>query len=262
MYKYFISTFAVIILAACSPNNVKQDNTAEPIFKQNNFTGTFCLYDNGQGSFDVFNLNYYKDSSLPPMYTFNTLLSLIGLQTGCITNEKAMLQSTCNSKADSINLAEAFKINSTSFFNCIAKQIGKDTLQLWLDSLKYGNKKIVSADSFWLNSSIKLTPDEQLGFIKNLYFEKLPFQKRVQDIVKRILIVENNANYQLAYSKSITSFNASENLVWAVGWIEENKHPYFFVVSGKTNSAFNMQQLADKIIKPILKQKGFFEGKR
>jgi beta-lactamase class D len=54
-------------------------------------------------------------------------------------------------------------------------------------------------DSFWLNNNIKITADEQLGLVKRLYFEQLPFQKRAQQIVKNVMLQEDNANYKLSY---------------------------------------------------------------
>ncbi|MFW1443080.1 penicillin-binding transpeptidase domain-containing protein, partial [Vibrio parahaemolyticus] len=82
----------------------------------------------------------------------------------------------------------------------LARSIGKDTLKRWIDSLHYGNKSVgISVDSFWLNNTLKITADEQLGLVKKLYFGQLPFQKRTHDIVKKMMLQEANANYKLSY---------------------------------------------------------------
>ena len=129
--------------------------------------------------------------------------------------------------------------------------------------MQYGNKQIGTAvDSFWINNTLKISPDEQLGLVKRLYFGQLPFQKRTQDIVKRMMIRENNANYQLAYKTGL-GFKENGNLIgWIVGWIEENKHPYFFVLNAEGPADAKMMDARMNILKGILKEQGFFEGKR
>jgi beta-lactamase class D len=162
-----------------------------------------------------------------------------------------------------LNMEQAFKASSVPYYQEVARRIGKDTMQRWLDSLKYGNHTIGGRiDSFWLNNSLKLTADEEMGLVKKLYFGQLPFQKRTQDIVKRAMLQESNTNYSLSY-KTGWGFRENGNaLGWVVGWIEENKHPYFFALNVEGTPETNMIPIRLDILKSILKQQGFFEGKR
>jgi len=133
-----------------------------------------------------------------------------------------------------------------------------------LDSLKYGNHKIGgSVDSFWLDNSLKITPDEQLGLVKKLYFDQLPFYKNnVQEVVKKVMLQQSNSNYQLAY-KTGWGFKENRNSIgWMVGWIEENKHAYFFVLNVEGAHDVDMISARKNIVMGILKQLGFLEGKR
>ena len=161
---------------------------------------------------------------------------------------------------------QAFKISCVPYYQEVARRIGKDTMQHWLDSLSYASKNgraIVGAiDSFWLNNSIKVTPDEQLGLAKKLYFNQLPFQHRVQDIVKKVMLQEENSNYSLSY-KTGWGFQENGNSIgWIVGWIEENKHPYIFSLQVEASHDADMQTIRLNILNGILKQMGFFEGKK
>jgi len=104
-------------------------------------------------------------------------------------------------------------------------------MQRWLDTLgyaaKYGKAAVGRIDSFWLDNSIKITPDEQLGLVKKLYFNQLPFSKPCTEYCKKVMLQEDNANYRLAY-KTGTAYRENGNSIgWLVGWIEENKHAYF-----------------------------------
>src|SRR5687767_13659540 len=55
-----------VALAACSPNNVTVDNSLKKYFDQNKVTGCFGLFDNGQGSFTIYNVPRFRDSAYLP----------------------------------------------------------------------------------------------------------------------------------------------------------------------------------------------------
>src|ERR1041385_5517166 len=168
------------VFMACSQNNVKEDNSLKKFFDKYQVTGCFALMDNGTGKFTVYNLKRYRDSSYLPASTFKIVNSLIGLQTGKISSDSMII------KWDGINrrpewnkdltMYEAFRVSAVPYYQEVARRIGKDTMQFWLDSLSYGTKKITTRiDSFWLDNSLKITPDEELGLVKKLYFNQLPF---------------------------------------------------------------------------------------
>jgi beta-lactamase class D len=267
-------TLVVVLFVACSPNNVTVENGYQKYFDENKVTGTFGLFDNGTGQFTIYNLSRFKDSSYLPASTFKIVNSLIGIETGRVSNEKMVIKwdglvrimpggDTAHGWNKDLTMEEAFAASALPYYQEVARRIGKDTMQIWIDSLQYGNKQLGTAiDSFWINNSLKISPDEQLGLVKRLYFGQLPFQKRTQDIVKKMMIRENNANYQLAYKTGL-GFKENGNLIgWIVGWIEENKHPYFFVLNAEGPADAKMMDARMNILKGILKEQGFFEGKR
>ena len=264
----------IVFLQSCSPNNVKQDKSLKKYFDDNKVDGCFALMDNASGKFTVHNLGRYRDSSYLPASTFKILNSLIGLQTGKISSDSMVIKwdGVERRVADwnkDLNMYEAFRVSSVYYYQEVARRIGKDTMQIWLDSLKYGAKtdtgKVVitsAIDSFWLDNSLKITPDQQLGLVKRLYFDQLPFFKSYQEMVKRAMLFENNSNYRLGY-KTGWGFKENGNAIgWVVGWVEENNHPYFFVLNIESpDKDFDMSTIRMKMLKDILKQLGFFEGR-
>lgn len=264
----FAFATGLIFFNACSPNNVKQDDSIQSYFDSSNVVGSFALYDNGTGDFIIHNLKRFKDSAYTPASTFKIVNSLIGIETGRIVNEKMLIKwdGVVRSIPDwnkDLTMEEAFKVSSFPYYQELARRIGKDTMQFWLDSLKYGNHLIGNyIDSFWLNNTLNITADEQLGLMKKLYFGKLPFQKRTQDIVKRVMLRESTANYQLSYKTGLGYTNKGRSLAWIVGWIEENKHPYFFVLNVEAAAGADLVKIRMDLFKKIMSQQGFFEGKR
>jgi beta-lactamase class D len=83
-------------------------------------------------------------------------------------------------------------------------------------------------------------------------------------MVKRAMLFENNANYRLAYKTGwgFRNEKTGKHIGWITGWIEENRHPYFFVLNIESpDRNFDMTTVRMKMLKDILKQLGFFEGK-
>ncbi len=264
----------VVVASSCSPNNVKKDNSLKKYFDENRTTGCFALKDNGTGKFTIYNLGRYRDSSYLPASTFKILNSLIGLQTGKITNDSMVIKwdgikRWNNDWNKDLTMFEAFRVSAVPYYQEVARRVGKDTMQFWLDSLKYGAKtykeKVIirsAIDSFWLDNSLKVTPDQQLGLVQKLYFDQLPFFKSYQEMVKRAMLFENKTDYRLGYKTGWGFDEKGNSIGWIVGWIEENNHPYFFVLNLESpEKNFDMITVRMKILKDILKQLGFFEGK-
>jgi len=256
-------------LAACSPNNVRQDESLKKYFDSSNVSGCFGLFDNSQGQFIIYNLKRFRDSSYLPASTFKIVNSLIGIETGIISDEKMVIKWDGIKRWNEdwnkdLSLQEAFRVSAVPYFQEVARRIGRDTMKKWIDSLAYGNKNISGPiDSFWLNNHLKISPDEQLGLVKKLYFDQLPFFRRTQEIVRKLMLREENANYSLSYKTGWGDTEAGHPLGWIVGWIEENRHPYFFVLNIESSDRnIDMQNTRLKILKGILGKLGFFEGRK
>lgn len=263
---YSLALFA--LLQSCSQNNVKIDKNLKKYFDENKVEGCFALMDNGTGKFTVHNLGRFRDSSYLPASTFKIVNSLIGLQTGKISSDSMIIKwdgvkRRVEDWNQDLNMYNAFRFSSVYYYQEVAKRIGRDTMQFWLDSLKYGTQKITGpVDSFWLNNTLKITPDEELGLVKRLYFDQLPFFKTYQETVKRAMLFENNANYRMGYKTGWGFLENGHSLGWLVGWIEENKHPYFFVLNIESpDKDFDMWTVRIKMVKDMLRYLGFFEGK-
>src|SRR3954471_23368795 len=92
-FTFYILYFSFLIfLNACTQNNVTTDNSLKKYFDENHVTGAFGLFDNGQGQFTIYNLPRFKDSAYLPASTFKIVNSLIGIETGRITNENMVIK--------------------------------------------------------------------------------------------------------------------------------------------------------------------------
>lgn len=274
---YMLSCLScLVLLFSCTGNNVIKDESLGKYFKENNVEGCFGLMNNGTGKITVYNLTRFRDSSYLPASTFKIINSLIGLQTGKIVNDSMVIkwdgvQRPIEAWNKDLTMYEAFRASAVPYYQEVARRIGKDEMEKWMDTLKYISKddydttkfKIKTrVDSFWLDNSLKVSPIVQLGIVKRLYFDQLPFFKDNMEKVRNAMLFENNTLYKLSYKTGWGRKEDGKHLAWIVGWIEENKHPYFFAVNFETADAdADIPGIRMKILKGILEQMGFMKGK-
>ncbi len=230
---------------ACTPNNVKINDAIGKQIDSAGMKGTFALMENSTEAFTIYNLSAYKDSGYAPLNTFFALPVLIGF-------DKGQLNADTNTWVS---------LDSSLYYQQLVKQIGRNEILQEIDSIHYG-KGIVSAnmDSFWRDESLLITADEQLGLMKQLYFKGLPFQKRSQELFSKMILKEANSNYKLSYL--VATDKALGNQAWVVGYIEENLHPYFFVLHTSATDGNDLKNRNINLLKSILMKEGFFKGVR
>ncbi|HEY4109794.1 penicillin-binding transpeptidase domain-containing protein [Puia sp.] len=276
MPKLFFTLLLIpVLFTACSTNNVNVDDSLQKYFDSAGVKGCFGLFDNGQGSFTIYNLRRFRDSAYPPGGTFDVLQGLIGLQTGAVPNDTSKvfhLAATVGTHADTgwisgeqASLQDIFKREMGQMgSNQLAALVGKDSIKKWVDSLRYGNRDVSElGDSGLIHRRLRITADEQLGLTKKLYFDQLPFFQRPQQLVRKMFFVEETTNYRLVYKTGKTTNADGKPFGWIMGWVEENKHPYFFVVNMETaNAQLDVPGVGLQLVKNILRTMGFFAGKK
>jgi beta-lactamase class D len=243
-------------LTACAPNNVKTVKEWEKYFAQHKVEGTFMLFNNSQGVFKVYNIDRASQRTRPAS-TFDIFSSLIGFHTGAIKDSNMVVPVEA---VKDLTMAQAFKTNADPYFQEVARRIGQPVMKSWLDSVKYGNMKISRIDTFWLDNSLEISPDEELGFVKQLYFDKLPFAKTTMKAVRDVMLMEKTPKYELSYKTGFATKDTKKQ-GWIVGWVEENRHPSFFVLNIETEDpAVDIPKATMTIAKDILTDAGYFKG--
>lgn len=226
-------------------------------FDEYNLKGSFILFDLNENTYSYVNPEQ-KDMELPPASTFKICNSLIGLETGVIHDENFVIRwDSIDRGYDSWNqdqtLATALKYSAVWYYQELARRVGNQQMQFWIDTCQFGNQQIGEAiDMFWLNGILKVTPSQQIEFLKKLYHNTLPFSLRNQEIVKKIMIVEETEDYCL-HAK--TGWALKNVAGWYVGYVEKGNNVYFFTtcVQGNDFNTENFGESRKKITTNILK---------
>lgn len=239
-------------LPSCSGVRIKEHDEWKKYFDGYGVEGCFEIYDNNKEIASYYNKERCSER-ITPASTFKIFNSLVALQTDVAPDEQLVI------KWDSIvrpvkewnqdlTMAQAFQYSAVPYYQEVARRIGKKQMQHYLDTVQYGNMQIGDqVDQFWLNGTLRISPDEQVGFIKRLYHTELPFNERAQRIVRGMMLREEHPDYRLYY-KTGWGQAADTNLLWIVGYVEQFEklknvetgkiesipHPYFFALSFST----------------------------
>jgi beta-lactamase class D len=237
-------------------------------FKELNIDGTFVLYDVQKDEYSAYQPELAQKKHLPAS-TFKIFNALTALETGAIPDEKTVLRwdGTVHDLPawnQNQSMDTAFKYSTVWYFQELARRVGKEKMEDWLQKAEYGNKlsgKFI--DQFWLNGKLRITPMQQIDFLKRLYFNTLPFSKRSTDIVKQMMLREKNNRYAM-YGK--TGFIMRENeqkkktgLGWFVGYVTTQEKTYIFAACLEDDNLFNKELFLNSrinITKNILKSSG------
>jgi beta-lactamase class D len=86
-------------------------------------------------------------------------------------------------------LATAMRYSVVWYFQRVASLLGPDRERDYLVKFDYGSKDASSGlRTFWLDGSLKISPDEQERFLVRLYEDALPVSKDAMRSVRKILV--------------------------------------------------------------------------
>lgn len=191
-------------------------------------SGGFILRDQAHDAVHYYNLAQDTTHYLPAS-TFKIFNSLVALELGVAPDDKFMIKwdGVVRDNPEwnkDLSMREAFKVSAVPYYQELARRIGRQQMQHYLDTVKYGNRMIgKDIDQFWLDNSLQISADEQLGFIKRLYFNELPFSERTQRIVRSMMLQEDNNNFKLYYKTGMGQ-SGDKQVAWIVGFAEYEEH--------------------------------------
>lgn len=234
-------------------------------FDKYNLNGAFVLYDSNNRKFVRYNSERAKQPLIPAS-TFKIANSLVGLETGIIPDENFVFKWDGKKRLlagweKDFDLKSAFQASCVPCYQELARKIGAERMQKYLNKLKYGNRNISGGiDQFWLTGGLRISPDEEVNFLRKLYAEKLPISKRSQQIVKQIMLQETTPSYKI-YGKTGWQADVLDNplgkysIGWYVGYLEQNGNVYFFATNVETDKTQeNFASSRTEITKKILKE--------
>lgn len=226
--------------------------------------GAFVLYDAKLDKYYRYN-EKRCDERLTPCSTFKIPNALIALETGIVPDANFVLkwdslktprQNLLNSNwARDHDLRSAMRFSVVWYFQEIARRVGAKNYKKYLKRIEYGNQNIAGGvDNFWLASSLKISANEQVAFLKKFYYGQSGFSSRATAIVKSIIVLEQTAQYKFSGKTGAGPRADGKMLGWLVGYVEANDNVYFYALN---IDGENYQSIAEKrlaLAKVLLKE--------
>ncbi|BAZ02400.1 beta-lactamase [Tolypothrix tenuis PCC 7101] len=206
-------------------------------FNQLGIQGSILIYDRNNKKFYEHNAARNSQAFLPAS-TFKIFNSLVALETGVIPNDVAVLtwdgiQRQFPRWNQDTNIRQAFKNSTVWFYQVLARRVGYERMNKFIQQVSYGNRQIGTPeqiDKFWLEGPLKITARQQIEFLERLQRQDLPFSQRTFDLVKDIMIYESTPDYILR-GKTGLATSVTPNFGWFVGYLEQNNNVYFFATN-------------------------------
>ena len=232
----FISTYAA------DGNYYQWDSSSENIsyvdlstyFEE--YEGSFVLYNATTDSWQIYNQDY-ATARISPASTFKIYSALFGLESGIITPEQSLISwNGQNYKYDLWNadqtLESAMQNSVTWYFQALDQQTGLSSVKKYVQEIGYGNQLIEGdISSYWINSSLKISPIEQVEMLKKLYYNQFGFSPENIKAVKDSICLYSTDNGTLSGKTGTEEVNGHNTSGWFIGYIEKDNHTYFFATN-------------------------------
>lgn len=194
------------------------------VFDRFGMDGTFILFDPVSNQYSGYHPARW-DSGYLPASTFKIPNTLIGLDCGAIDTTVVFAWDGIPRRLSDWNrdltLPEAFRVSCVPCYQELARKIGTVRMQEYLSRLNYGHMDVSpeTIDLFWLEGNSRITPREQVAFLRRLQQERLALSPSAMKTVKSILLNEETPGYRL-FGKTGWALRNGNNYGWFVGWIE------------------------------------------
>lgn len=200
------------------------------------FDGSFILLDLENERYQIYN-ERKSHERVSPDSTYKLVSALAGLESGALASEDSELKWDGTvypfdpwNKDQTLHTA---MVNSVSwFFQKVDATTGIATIGQYLKQISYGNYDISGGlASFWLESSLKISPAEQVEVLKNFYNCQLPFSRANIDIIKKNIKICEMDGAVLSGKTGTGIVDGKSINGWFVGYVEKGGNAYIFAAN-------------------------------
>ena len=207
--------------------------------------GCFALYDLKANRLVVRSNPHRCAQRTSPCSTFKVPLALMAFDSGILEDEASAMKwdgtKTSRDEWNRDQTAAAWMKNSVVWFSQrLTPQLGMKRVKDYLSRFDFGNKDMSGGlTTAWLESSLQVSPDEELRFWQRFWREELPVSKHAFDMTKKLTLVGTSASGWTLHGKTGSGAVGGGGpnqasvlwLGWFVGHVARSDREYVFVTS-------------------------------
>lgn len=225
--------------------------------------GCFVLYDLEEDTWQIYNMEQ-AEKRISPDSTYKIYDALFALEEGIITPDNSFMawdgqENPFSAWNADQTLSSAMAASVNWYFQTLDTQLGSDCLAAYFQKIGYGNGDVTGdISSYWMESSLKISPIEQVELLTKLYQNEFDFAPENIKAVKEAIQLSASSDTAL-YGKTGTGrVNGEDINGWFVGSVEDGQHTYIFAcniqsdanATGSRASEIALSILADQHILP------------
>ncbi len=240
MLKQSFFVLILFVLSFVTIENAKakqpsfQDVTRLPLRLETVFDGVrgcAVFYDPGMKTLEIYNEHMVKDQ-VPPQSTFKIVATLMGLENGVLKDQQSKMHYNgmkyrIDAWNNDVNLVQAFRFSCVWYYHQVVYSIDRPKIVQFLNKLRYGNEDVSqwlgngSGDKselsgFWLSSSLKISPLEQVRVLADIFEGKSDIQRKNISILKDIM----QQKQKNIFAKTGSNLRGKS---WFVGFVEQGE---------------------------------------
>lgn len=223
------------------------------------FHGSFVRLDLARGRYGVYDPERSR-RRVSPDSTYKIISSLVGLETGALPGESTEFKwdgtlYPFESWNKDQTLSTAMADSVSWFFQRVDSVAGKKRIEEYLRLIGYGNQDLSGGiKDFWLESSLKISPIEQVSILKKLYTYDMPFSRAHIDTVKKTLKLSERDGVILSGKTGTGIVNGRGINGWFVGYVENRGKVTIFSANIRGKEGVDGSKARDIVIS-ILRDK-------
>lgn len=256
-FALVLSCIPYLSVNASSNNRYKfeESNTEDTVEKDyssffGNYNGSFALYDLRENSWQLYNRKGCQ-KRISPDSTYKIYSALCALENGVITPDKNNISwDGTPYSIDAWNQNQSLKTamqNSVNwYFNLLDKQSGYSYMTQFFQKIHYGNEDLSSGiDRYWLESSLKISPIEQVKLLKQTFTSELGFNEENIQSVKSSLLISSDGMVSLYGKTGTGNVNGKNTSGWFIGFVETPDNTFFFASNIQSDDSANGKTAAE-----------------
>ncbi len=211
---------------------------------------------------------------MSPYSTFKVPLALMAFDAGILANEHSAMKwdgtKTARKEWNRDQTAASWMRYSVVWFSQrLTPRLGMLRLKSYLGRFKYGNEDMSGGITHaWLQSSLLISPDEQLRFWLRFWREELPVSQHAFDMTKKITLIGRSPAGWTLHGKTGSGAIVSDkgNVIggagWFVGHVARGDREYVFVTQyidrAPPTDRRSPGPIARELTERILKDRGLY----